>query len=330
MNMQQEALRLYDAGYCVLPIEPDGSKMVARVADPYQRWKPYKTQRPYVHDVRKWFAWGDVGMAVIGGLVSDKLEVLDFDDHAMIGRSIYDAFRLRVRPDLWSKLVTYRTPSNGWRVCYRAFGDITPARSVLARAADKSVIIEALGASIILVPGGHPAAHHRGTPYEYVQGHLCDLTTLITNDERLELVAAAMSFGEYEPPARPSYTPQPTTGSTTGGRPGDDFQRRASWSDILEPAGWTPAGGRSWTRPGKDSGTSATTDYHEGYLHVFSSNAEPFEPDRSYSKFHAFALLYHDGDFKAAAAELGQRGYGGTVLTEEEREKFQRLYGRRL
>jgi len=37
---------------------------------------------------------------------------------------------------------------------------------------------------------------------------------------------------------------------------------------------------------------------------VFSSSAAPFEPDTSYGKFAAFALVEHEGDFSAAARAL--------------------------
>src|SRR5262249_37002588 len=77
-----------------------------------------------------------------------------------------------------------------------------------------------------------------------------------------------------------------------------------------------------WKRPGKDTrGYSATTGYCKGkdgtdLLAVFSTNAHPFEgpngsrPCTCYGRFAAFALLNHDGDFKAAARELARQGYG--------------------
>src|SRR5262249_698033 len=37
---------------------------------------------------------------------------------------------------------------------------------------------------------------------------------------------------------------------------------------------------------------------------------KPFEANRCYSKFTAYTLLNHAGDFKAAARELGEQGYG--------------------
>ena len=45
-------------------------------------------------------------------------------------------------------------------------------------------------------------------------------------------------------------------------------------------------------------------------FHCFSSNARPFEANKSYNKFGVFALLNHNGDFHAAADALRKKGYG--------------------
>src|SRR4029077_2505921 len=96
----------------------------------------------------------------------------------------------------------------------------------------------------------------------------------------------------------------------------DHFNANADWGDILEPHGWKwvgTGGDRSdlWRRPGKRDGTSATTNYAgSDLLYVFSSNAPPFDEGRGYSKFHAFALLEHCGDFRAAAKALAAQGFG--------------------
>ena len=69
-------------------------------------------------------------------------------------------------------------------------------------------------------------------------------------------------------------------------------------------------------RPGKDGpGWSATTgrcrnEQSGELLYVFSGNASPFEPERAYSKFATYTLLDHNGDFKAAAKDLAEQGYG--------------------
>jgi hypothetical protein len=111
------------------------------------------------------------------------------------------------------------------------------------------------------------------------------------------------------PPPRAVPTNRPPIRGE-GERPGDVLAAAITWRDLLEPHGWTFAGSRGdvsyWRRPGKVGGTiSATTNaLATDRLHIFSSNAEPLKPDESYSKFGAFALLEHAGDFSAAARAL--------------------------
>ena len=97
------------------------------------------------------------------------------------------------------------------------------------------------------------------------------------------------------------------------GRPGDGFESRGDIRPILEKHGWQffqdSGTGERWTRPGKDTGTSATI-FDDGSLYVFSGNAAPFEAETRYKKFAVYALLEHAGDYKAAAKALLNEGYG--------------------
>jgi len=99
-----------------------------------------------------------------------------------------------------------------------------------------------------------------------------------------------------------------------GGRPGDEFNKKATWDDVLLPHEWKVShkSGKEvfWIRPGKTAGHSATTGYCGDLLYVFSSNAEPFEANTAYTKFAAYAMLNHGGDFSAAAGTLSRAGYG--------------------
>lgn len=106
-------------------------------------------------------------------------------------------------------------------------------------------------------------------------------------------------------------------GNGTGNRPGDHYNRDGNWDDLL--GNWTrikeDGGLTYWRRPGKDSGSwSATTGFRseckQDLLYCFSSNAHPFQSEKSYSKFSAYALLKHQGDFRTAARSLGKDGYG--------------------
>lgn len=143
-----------------------------------------------------------------------------------------------------------------------------------------------------------------------VSGDLTQIPT-INEAERGLLLVAARAQTEYIEPAKIFRPPS----TSTGNRPGDDFNTRATWDEVLEPHGWEQAGQRGsltdWRRPGKSTGSSATTNFGESdLLYVFSTNADPFEADRAYQKFAAYTLLNHDGDFSAAAADLASKGYG--------------------
>ncbi len=98
-------------------------------------------------------------------------------------------------------------------------------------------------------------------------------------------------------------------------RPGEDLNTRATWAQILEPAGWrihyTQDDVTYWTRPGKPTGISASTNaLGTDRLHVFTTNGGALEGGESYSLFGAYAALHFGGDHTAAARALGRQGYG--------------------
>lgn len=93
-------------------------------------------------------------------------------------------------------------------------------------------------------------------------------------------------------------------------RPGSRYNATAEWVDIMEGAGWTLVRAEGdemfWCRPGKTEGLSATTNYGgSDLLYVFTSSTE-FDADTAYSKFAAYAVLEHGGDFAEAARALGE------------------------
>lgn len=135
------------------------------------------------------------------------------------------------------------------------------------------------------------------------------------------LCSLAREFNEYVPAERFRGSTAPAPSNATGDRPGDDFNRRANWQEILEPHGWTVAGTAGettyWTRPGKSrrDGISATTgrcrtEQSGDLFYNFSTGGAPFDADTAYSKFAAHTLLNHGGDFAASASGLREGGYG--------------------
>jgi len=102
-----------------------------------------------------------------------------------------------------------------------------------------------------------------------------------------------------------------------GTRPGDDYNARMQWIDLLGPLGWTWVykRGDKWhlRRPGKTHGTSATLSLTTDRFYPFSEAATPFEPWKHYSKFEAFSTLEYNGDYAAAARALRGLGYGAAA-----------------
>lgn len=146
-----------------------------------------------------------------------------------------------------------------------------------------------------------------------------------------------------EPAKRVMSAPSVASTSGTEERPGDRFEREADWCRDLLPE-WRPVGihgdNLMMRRPGSTNPYGATINRRgQGVLYVFTDGASPLEPNTCYSKFGAYATLYHGGDFKLAARALAEQ-YGmpgrqnghsvgritrsGTATAEAEEEPYTR------
>lgn len=174
-------------------------------------------------------------------------------------------------------------------------------------------LIETRGeGGLVIVAPSDGGVHPSGKPYVLLAGGISSLPTL-TAEERQLLFAAARSFDQTTSGLALNVERRHSRAALTQGeRPGDRYNRRASWAEVLEPHGWksltTRDGESYWQRPGKQgSGVSATTNYQgSDLLYVFSTSTV-FEAGRAYSKFAAYAILEHRGDFQAAARALAMR-----------------------
>lgn len=178
----------------------------------------------------------------------------------------------------------------------------------------RQVLIETRGqGGFIVCAPSNGRTHPSGLPWQSIVGKPGDAAR-VTVAERDALYAVARSLDQMPSRAAKPNQAEPTAftaAGTPGTRPGDDYNARATWEEILIPHGWQVAARRGrethWTRPGKDlrDGISATTG-HAGdadRLFVFSSSTE-FQPEVPYSKFAAYTLLEHGGDYAAAARAL--------------------------
>jgi putative DNA primase/helicase len=208
------------------------------------------------------------------------------------------------------------TPSNGFHVYFRCEERVQGNQKLARRKGLEGrpeVLIETRGeGGYTILPESPPECHPSKQPYFLVQGDLTKIPT-VSGKERTLLLESSRALNEYADPKRIISGPS----NPRGDRPGDDFNARTDWLEILQPHGWQKAGHRAeityWRRPGKNRGISATTNFGGTDLfYNFSSNGHPFEANTAYSKFAAHTSLNHKGDFTAAAADLRDKGYGNT------------------
>ena len=318
MTTVETAMTYLAAGLSVLPAKR------AEKRPAVGSWKIWTDRLPSEYEVKAWFGNHPDGMCIVTGHVSGNLECMDFDNHG----ELYESWKAKVDPGLFSRLVVETTPSGGYHVLYRSAakieGNLKLARG--ERSAKLATLIETRGEGGLFLctpTSGYTAIH----------GEFAHIPTL-SEEERGQLLAAARELNEAR--EAPKSAPCGVSGGGTGDqpalaigahtgavsgdsgdfltRPGDDYCQRGEIRPILEAHGWQflgskPDGNELWRRPGKESGGHSAT-FDGNVFYVFSSNAAPFESERGYSRFQVYATLECGGDYTRAARELLGKGYG--------------------
>lgn len=338
--VRDAALAWHDAGFCAIPAKSDGSK-----APGLSTWTQYQHEQ---YPRRKLEATAGQGFGLICGAVSGGLEMFELEGLAVTEGALDHVVQLIEASglgDLWRRLNTAddayveRTPSGGFHwLCRIGDGDVPgntklarrPARDDELTAAERGlraqkpdkVIVRVLaetrgegGFSVTAPSGG--STHPSRRAWTVLHGRPGVVPT-ITLAEREHLARLFRTLDQMPaPPKRASSDSSPRPAGA-GLSPGDDFEARTDWEDelLLGGAGWEVVTGRgdgyrTWRRPGKDRGISATTGQaaDRDRLYVFSTSTE-FDDLAPITKFHAYAVMHHDGYHKGAAQELRRLGYG--------------------
>ncbi|MYW50574.1 hypothetical protein GTY64_03640 [Streptomyces sp. SID8376] len=341
-DLRASAREMHDAGLCVLPIKANGSK-----AADVRSWKPYKIQRstPAEHD--EWFGGGrPAGIAVVYGAVSGNVEMIEFEGHAIRDGLLDEVTEIMEASGLgeeWHAILTgwaTESPSGGRHYRVRVEGADVPGNTKLAsRLAredeytdeERQKLREKPNTRIIRVQietrgeGGYglvePSSgtvHASGKPYVRIAGGPASIPTI--DAEAFQAIHDICRMVDSLPkPESPKTAPRDLPPLPGGGlRPGEDFDLRADWRDILQglfqPL-FTRGSTTYWGWADGTRGVKATTGHasDKDRLWVFTTSSD-FLPDTPYSKFAAYTLLNHGGvdrqHFKQAAAELRSQGYG--------------------
>jgi len=279
-------------------------------------------------------------LCILSGAVSGNLEVMDFDHKA---EYLADWMNLvdEEQRGLAQRLVIEKSQSGGAHVIYRVDAHVPGSlklasrrhyvdgpgshgingKPFVARLDPASqrwfvpiTLIETKGEGGLILCAPSPG-------YKIISVNGLDAIPTITAREREILIECARGMNEHLEISEPAISTSPPAtnqregagGHPTELRPGDDFNARGDLRPALIEAGWTlalPGPNEKWRRPGKTEGGGWSATYNSEVFYVFSSSAAPFEPDKGYSKFNAYALLAHEGDHAAAARALSRQGFG--------------------
>jgi hypothetical protein len=190
----------------------------------------------------------------------------------------------------WQRIIEHAAAAHGWRYG-RGVGDL---------------------ARVLRIPGTVNRKADQQRPCRIISAHPARYTV-----QQLQAALDAARTRIAPPAAPPQAAARlPTVDRPAGAiSPGDDYATRTPWADILTPAGWTEHYRQDdvtyWTRPGKTTGISASTNaLGTDRLHVFTTSAPPLDGGESYSKLGAYAALQHHGDHSAAVKALAAQGFG--------------------
>lgn len=315
------ALAWYDAGYCVIPAHEDGSKR------PFGPWKQYQHERPTRQQVTDWISSGTyTGIGIICGQASGNVEMIELEHRAVIVGSIEflgDQARHAGISHIWETVLqgcAEQSGGGGLHMFIRIDNQPVQGNQRLAANRDNEVIAETRGEGgfVIVAPTPPRQGHHNH--YQFLPGSHPDRTPVFNSDELAELHTLIRTLDDTpQQPATPP--PAPPRIASTGITPGDDWNTRANWADILTPHGWTQLNSSTrnghpitwWRRPGKTEGISASTGGESDWLYVFSTSTD-LPANEPLSKFHVHAHYNHAGNHSAAARQLAADGYG-TPLT---------------
>ena len=322
--MLKAAIEFHTAGYSVIRANTNGTKA------PIGLWKQYTTAQPSLEEVIVWFKDGHEGIGIVTGF--NNVECLEVEGRAVASKLHVTAKEMAEASglgDVWQRLNTgyvEQSPSGGIHWLYRVEDmEKIPGNTKIAQRPGENgsaeVLVETRGeGGFIITAPSHGSVHPSGRPWEMIAGSISTIPT-ITAEERQALHNLFRALDEMPQKEAVAHS-LALKSDPSSEKPGDDFNARASWDEILIPEGWTRGytanGTTMWTRPGKKSslGYSATTKEETGNLFVFTTSTT-FEQEKPYSKFAAFTHLHHGGDYSAAARDLRSKGYGAISLVQE-------------
>lgn len=326
----EAALTWLEQGFSVIPSEGDGSKK------PLVKWNEFQDRLPTRTEVEAWWSkHPERGIILICGNISGNLEMTEVEGSHADGASLDKLIAECDKRDitwLWDMLnrdgYAEFSANGGIHTMYRVSDHPVPGNTKLAmnkniKGDPKITYAETRGEHgyVVVAPTTYEGCSHKeadfhaeGDSWAVYAGQIGQVPTITWEQRQLFHAAIKAAFDERVEAVRQPPPSQPARERGIGEiRPGDDFNERGDWTEILTSRGWSYAGMRgsqeTWTRPGKDprDGHSAALG-HMGSPNIYVWSG--MDEERSYSKFQFVAFADFDGDLSAAAKNLAREGYG--------------------
>ena len=235
------ALRFASVGIVAVPVAGDGSKRPG-----LHSWVEFQKRQPTPDELLEWFAKKPDGVGVICGAVSNNLEMLELEGRAVAAKMHLEIAEIANNSglgELWQKLnsgYVEMTPSGGLHWLYFVSDGELPGNTKLARKPGENGGVDVWaetrseGGFTITAPSAG-ATHPSGGKWELIGGSIEAIPT-ITSDERASLHSIFAMFDEMPKPE----SIQADVASKVDGilSPGDDYNARTTWDEILLPVGW--------------------------------------------------------------------------------------------
>ena len=282
-------------------------------------WKVYQTEKITLETFNKQMQdYKSKGVAVICGEISGNLEVIDIDTKYQT-YDLWEEIKKRIPSQLFEKLHIVRTKNNGYHLYYRC-EHIEKNQKLAQRypTVDESKNNPSIKTYCIIETRGE-AGYVVAPPssgYSFVQEGI----NVITSYEREELIDIMRSFNEVIVEAIIEAHNRPST-KEYGLSPFEDFNNRGDIVKLLSDYDWKVVGENSeriyFLRPGSTAKSSGSWNKQMQLFSVFSVNT-PFQVEKGYKLSAVYAFLECNGDFKKAALNLVNMGFGEkkTAYTE--------------
>jgi hypothetical protein len=283
-------------------------------------WKEYQSKIMSADDAPNYFNNNTAEIAVIAGIVSGGLEIIDFDIKHLAPleqEAFWTTFQnelLELSADLVRKIQINKTRTGGYHILYRCEEIEGNKKLAKVKVKDKyECLIETRGEGGYVIAPPSPG-------YSFIQG---DMSTIpfIDVDERFMLISLCKSFDQE--PEHITFKKSNTQFNNNAFKksPFDDYNQSEDVLTLLTAHGWKAVqdvGAKIFfRRPGSENFQSANWHKEKKIFYVFSSGDQFLEGGKGYNSSQIYCILEHGGDWKECYKALLSNGYGDRWSDDE-------------